>query len=135
MDIFQTIKGVDVADIDNYINNNQELQELMLRSTEAIRLKNLKYFEVKKNVQETKRELELAIAEKTRDLTEAENKNAETRKAAITLNPSVQNLTKGLDDLELELEEVEQELWVLRHLESSLRMISELRIVEMKKIV
>jgi hypothetical protein len=129
------IKKVSVQDMDNMLSNNQELQDLMLRNAEYIRMKNMDYFEKKKKFWEEKRELDKLEAEKIMKLDEKESKNDQSRKAAVTLDPACEVQRKYVQETELELEAIEQDLWTLRHLESNFKMIAELRIIELKKTV
>lgn len=134
-DLYEMIADVSVERIDEMLSNNIELQDMMLRNAEFIRLKNLEYFKLKSQLKKEERELETLQAEKVRNLNIDENKNEQTRKAAITLDPSCKAQQAFVDKLSIQLEEFEQEIWTLRHVESNLRMIAELRIIELKKTV
>jgi hypothetical protein len=133
-DIFEAIQAVKISRIDQMISDNTELSELMLRNTEFIRLKNLDYFELKRKQDLVKFELETLEAKATLNLNPTLARNAESRKASVFIDPECLAKRRILRELSLDLEQKEQEIWTLRHLESNLRLVAELRIIELKKM-
>lgn len=133
-DIFQQIRNVPIDRIDQMISDNMELQDLILRNAELIRLKNLEFFEQKRKLNLAKRELEEAEATTMLGLDDKSARNAELRKAAVILDHNCSILRADYREAETALDEIEQNLWTLRHLESNFKMIAELRIVELKKM-
>lgn len=133
-DIFDQVKKITIRRIDQMLTDNVELQDMMLRNTEFIRLKNLEYFEKKRELEAEKFALEQVEAKVMLKLDPSHIRNAEMRKAAVTIDSSTFRQRNVVINLQLEVEEMEQELWTLRHLESNLRLVAELRIIELKKL-
>ena len=131
--IIRSILDLKISDLDLKLNSD-ELETILLKIHEKIRLLNLDYFETKKKMFESKRQLDFYEGQCVLSFTKEENKNDSTRKAVIMTNQHYMNLRREVEELQAELEMRDQVLWSYRHAESNFKCVAELRMQEMRTL-
>lgn len=128
------LKGVSIDELDFKLDSNELVNTLVQKAPALIRDLNMQLLQEKQNLKASKRISELLKAQLLIFLNgdKEKSKNAEIRDAYCLQDVGFVESLNEIDRIEFKVTELEQEVWIYRTLESSLRAVTELRIQEMR---
>ena len=131
--LLEEIKNMSVSELDIELDG-EKLQKILFSLPAKISALNMEFFEKKREMRGRQRVLQLLESSIMLGLDSAIYKNEAMRSAGVKIDPKYRKAKEDVDIAELAVEELEQRIWVYRHLESNVKAVTDLRTQELRTL-